>query len=224
MSTDGQNGGGGAAPRIEGFALGPYETNCYIVSVPGSDRCWIVDAGFWPGELIGAVTERGLRPEALILTHAHADHIAGVEEVRAVFSDVPVLIHENEAEWLTNPALNLSQAGGMPVVTKPADRTLRGGETLELAGTKWRVLNTPGHSPGGITLYHEPSRQAIVGDALFAGSVGRTDFPTSDHDRLIGAIRENLYTLPDETRVYPGHGPETTIGREKRSNPFVRGE
>lgn len=110
----------------------------------------------------------------------------------------------------------------MPVTTPGPDRTLEGGEELTLAGTTWRVLHTPGHSPGGITLVHDASNTAIVGDTLFAGSVGRSDFPTSDPDALVRSIRDTLYALPDDTRVLPGHGPATTIGREKRSNPFVR--
>jgi len=210
------------APEVHGFALGPFETNCYVVLVPGSNDCWIVDAGFEPGELIGFVRARGLVPRAIILTHAHADHIAGLDEVARAWPEAPVLIHPREASWLSDPVQNLSQGMGLPIAVSGPDAEINEGDEPELAGTRWRVLHTPGHSPGGITLLHDGSRQALVGDALFAGSIGRVDFPTSDQETLISSIREKLYALPGETRVYPGHGPATTIGRERETNPFVR--
>jgi hydroxyacylglutathione hydrolase len=214
-------------PQIAAFTLGPYETNCFVVSVPPSDECWIVDAGFGPEPMIEYIRREVLRPRALILTHAHPDHIAGVAAVRAAFPDLPILIHPAEADWLNNPEKNLSAAMGVPITAPGPDGTLEEGQELELAGTRWTVLHTPGHSPGGVTLHFpgDPDAPGIArgGDALFAGSIGRTDFPGSDHDTLLGAIRAKLYALPDQTRVFPGHGPETTIGREKRSNPFVRG-
>lgn len=205
-----------------GFALGPFATNCFVVRVASKRACWIVDAGFEPAALIGYVRREGLHPEALVLTHAHADHIAGVREVLAAFPGTPVWVHEAEREWLGDPELNLSAAMGMGVTAPGPDATLTHGQELELAGTRWRVLHTPGHSPGGITLACEASGLALVGDALFAGSIGRTDLPGGSLEVLERSIREQLYTLPDATRALPGHGPETTIGREKVSNPFVR--
>lgn len=209
-------------PVVAGFSLGPYQTNCYVVSVPGDPACWIVDAGFEPGPLIEHVRSEGLTPRLLLLTHAHVDHIAGIFEVRRAFPGLPVCVHEAESEWLTNPLLNLSQLGGFPVTAPEPDRLLRDGEQLALGRTTWQILHTPGHSPGGIALVHEASRTALVGDALFAGSIGRTDFPGSDHETLIRSIRTRLFALPPETRIYPGHGPPTTIGRERSANPFVR--
>jgi len=207
---------------IEPFVLGPFATNCFIVRSPSGGGCWIVDAGFEPDPLIQRVRHEGLTPDAVILTHAHADHIAGLHDVRRAFGEAPILIHQAESDWLNNPSLNLSEGFGQPLTAPPADRLLEGGETLELGGVSWKVLHTPGHSPGGITLWNEADAAAIVGDTLFAGSIGRFDFPTSDRDALMRSIRETLYALPDETTVYPGHGPETTIGREKATNPFVR--
>lgn len=210
-------------PLLTAFELGPFETNCYVVRFPDSPDCWIVDASFEPDEMIEFVRREGLRPVALVLTHAHVDHIAGAFDVARAFPGLPVWIHEAEREWLTNPMLNLSAMMGQAVTGPEPARLLRDGEVLELAGQPWRVIHTPGHSPGGITLYHEASATAIDGDSLFSSSIGRTDFPGSDHATLERSIRERLYSLPGNTRVLPGHGPSTTIEREKRFNPFVRG-
>lgn len=225
-------------PGIVRHVLGPFDTNCYIVTPSPTidpDCCWIVDASFEPEPLIEDVRSRGLQPEALILTHAHVDHIAGVSAVLRAFPGLPVLIHEAEAGWLNDPLLNLSAMMGTPVTASGPTRTLRHGEVLQLginipkslpcaaiAFRSWRILHTPGHSPGGITLVHDASKTAIVGDTLFFDSVGRTDFPGSDPATLERSIRQMLYTLPDDTIVYPGHGRPTTIKREKHSNPFVR--
>ncbi len=210
-------------PHVQSCTLGPWETNCYIVSLPGSDQCWIIDVGFDPEPLLHLVRQAHLRPVRIILTHAHLDHIAGVREVLEALGPVPLAIHETEAAFLLDPDLNLSTFVEMNVTTPPADVLLHDGQRLTLGESEWIVLHTPGHSPGGITLHHEPSHQAIVGDTLFAGSIGRYDFPTSDGELLFRSIREKLLTLPDETHVYPGHGPETTIGRERRTNPFLVG-
>ncbi|MGE3106907.1 MAG: MBL fold metallo-hydrolase [Phycisphaerales bacterium] len=227
-----------STPRVECFTLGPYGTNCYVVSVAGDGasgevggggRCWIVDASFEPAPIIRHVRESGLAPEALVLTHAHVDHIAGASEVVSAFSDpasgsrLPVWIHADEEQWLSDPVLNLSAMGGAAVTAPGPDRLLRHGDMLDLGGSRWRVIHTPGHSPGGITLYCAEAGTAIVGDALFAGSIGRTDFPGGDHELLLRSIRQRLFSLPGDTRVFPGHGPRTTIDREKRFNPFVRG-
>jgi hydroxyacylglutathione hydrolase len=208
--------------RIARFTLGPFETNCYIVAVEGSPACWLVDVGYEPKEMLDAVRAQGLAPAAIVLTHAHCDHIAGVAEARRAFPDVPVWIHGAERQWLADPVLNLSEFGGLPVTAPGPDRELVDGEELRLDGSRWRVLHTPGHSPGGIGLYCEAAGVLLAGDTLFAGSVGRHDFPGSDGAVLARSIRERLYALPEDTKVLPGHGPATTIGRERRTNPFVR--
>jgi hydroxyacylglutathione hydrolase len=223
--ADGSRPASHSGVRLERFALGPFETNCYVVyesTAPGSP-CWVVDASFGPAAMTARIRELGLRPAALILTHAHVDHIAGVDEVLRAFPGTPVWIHQAEADWLQDPLKNLSAGMGERITAHGPDRTLPEGMELRLAESTWRVLHTPGHSPGGITLYHAESGTALVGDALFAGSIGRTDFPGSSFETLERSIREKLYTLPPATRIYPGHGPESTVERERRSNPFVRG-
>jgi glyoxylase-like metal-dependent hydrolase (beta-lactamase superfamily II) len=211
--------------HVECFPLGPFATNCYLVRATGGTDpapCWFVDASFNPTPMIQRARALALRPELILLTHAHLDHIGGLDQLRQAFPHVPALIHQAEKHFLEDPELNLSAAYGFPVRVRPPDRTLAGGETLTLAGSAWRVLHTPGHSPGGITLHCHEDRIALVGDTLFRQSVGRFDFPTSDQATLERSIRDVLYSLPDDTRVLPGHGEETTIGHEKRHNPFVR--
>lgn len=210
-------------PLVEAFALGPFATNCFLVHMGPGREGWIIDAGMEPSPLIDRARDLDLRIEGIYLTHAHGDHIAGLDDVRAAFPGVPVAMHRAEADWLGDPTLNLS--GGFPgarIVVAPADRMLDGGESLELGGSEWKVLHTPGHSPGGLTFHCPDAHVALVGDTLFAGSIGRYDFPTSDPDALARSLRA-LLEMPDDTRILPGHGPSTTIGRERTTNPFLQG-
>jgi len=218
-------------PAIKTFTLGDYQTNCFVVTPDSADppaakqvgQCWIVDCGFEPQAMFDWIEKRGLKPVGILLTHAHADHIAGVDQALSRFGKIPISIHEAEIEFCGDPMLNLSGLLGMPITCTRPDRALRDGDQLELGGTRWRVLHTPGHSPGGVCFVHDESMQAIVGDTLFAGSIGRYDFPTSNGDDLRRSLQEVLMGLPDDFTIHPGHGPDTTIGRERRTNPFLRG-
>ena len=207
---------------IHTFILGAYETNCYCLRVDESAKdCIIIDTGFDADDFVNSLEESNMNPLALILTHGHIDHIAGVNAMREKFPEMKVYIHKLDANMLDEPKSNLSIMSGFSYVTEPAEVILEDNQTIELAGVKLEVLHTPGHTPGGISLYSKEQNVVFVGDALFAGSVGRTDFPGGRMSQLIKGIKEKLLTLPEETKVYPGHGPDTTIGHEKMYNQYL---
>jgi len=208
---------------IDSLALGAYETNCYVLrSSEGAKYCLIVDAGLGANKLIEFLQENQLNPVAVVLTHGHIDHIEGVAALRAEFPEIKVHIHKLDAEMLTEPYTNLSAMTGVPFSIEPADFLLEDQSVIEQAGIKLKVLHTPGHTPGGICLYSEDEVVVFTDDTLFADSIGRTDFPNGDTEQLLQSIREKLFILPDETKVYSGHGPSTSIGHEKKYNPFLR--
>ena len=199
-------------PVIDTFVLGDYMTNCHVVTTPGHDTCWIVDCGIDPDVMLDAIEQRNLTPTALLLTHAHVDHMAGVDAALARFGDMPMYLHEAERAWTSDAMLNLSALGGRPVTCRDATNLLHGGETLNLNGTTWDVIHAPGHSPGSVVFAHRPSNQAIVGDTLFAGSIGRYDFPTSSHEDLRHTIAQVMMALPDDMTIHPGHGRRQRSG------------
>jgi len=209
--------------EIDRLVLGSYQTNCYILREDESaEDCLVVDTGIEAGGLIDFLDERKLNPVAVVLTHGHADHITGVEMLRGKFPDIKVFIHKLDAEMLTGALSNLSLMAGMKFSTDPADFTLEDGGVVEQAGVKLKVLHAPGHTPGGICLYSEDEGVVFSGDTLFCDGVGRTDFPGGSMTRLLKSIREKLLVLPEETVVYPGHGPVTTVAQEKANNPYLQ--
>ncbi|MEX2215102.1 MAG: MBL fold metallo-hydrolase [Phycisphaeraceae bacterium] len=213
--------------HIQTFTLGEWMTNCFVLheerpAVQGQRRpCWIIDAGFQPEAMTAYIKRNDLEPKAVLLTHGHLDHIAGLIALRMYWPDLPILIHESEESFLVDPLLNLSVVLEEPIIVPAATGFLKHGQEMTIAGKKCKLRHTPGHSPGGITFYFPDERLAIVGDTLLAGGVGRADFPTSDHDLLFKSIRDQLLTLPDDTRILPGHGPQSTIGQERKFNPFL---
>ncbi len=209
--------------KIDGLALGAYETNCYVLrSSEAAQNCLIVDAGLGADKLIKFLHDNNLNPVAVVLTHGHIDHIEGVAALRVEFPDIKVHIHKLDAEMLTEPHANLSAMTGAAFSIEPTDFLIEEHSVIEQADIKLSVLHTPGHTPGGICLYCEDEGVAFTDDTLFADSIGRTDFPNGNTEQLLQSIREKLFTLPDETKVYPGHGPITTIAHEREYNPFLR--
>jgi hydroxyacylglutathione hydrolase len=203
--------------------LGPLQTNCYIVE--NLDRsCLIFDPGSEGKKLINLLNQRKLKPSAIMLTHAHFDHIGGVDEVRN-FYQIPVYIHKQEENWLGDPVLNGSQLFMIQdsLTVKPADHILKNEAALTIGDFEFSIFQTPGHSPGSVSFYFEKEGFVIAGDALFQGSIGRTDLRGGNESQLLKSIHEKLLTLPVETYVLSGHGPVTTIGDEMDSNPFLNG-
>ncbi len=190
----------------------------------GRDDCIIVDPGFEPRLIFDAVERNNLQPAAFLITHGHSDHIAGNAAMKERWPDCPLVIGENETAKLSDPMQNLSGMFGAKLTSPPADKTVADGERYSAAGFEFLVREIPGHSSGHVVFVWDAGRPIVVfgGDVLFAGSVGRTDIPDGDFDLLAHGIREKLYTLPDDTIVLPGHGETTTVGDEKRTNPFVR--
>jgi hydroxyacylglutathione hydrolase len=211
---------------IETFIDPTFGENAYVLSGQKESGVvgWVVDPGFPPqvDQLLEYVRASGIRIEKIVLTHGHADHIAGLDHVRAVWPGAEVLLAVEDQPMLSDPQLNLSAPFGFHLALRTeADGGLAPGTELSLGDLKFLVLDTSGHSPGGRSLYCAQAGVVLAGDALFAGSIGRTDLPGADHHQLIRNIRENLLILPETTLVYSGHGPATTIGIERKSNPFV---
>jgi hydroxyacylglutathione hydrolase len=202
----------------------PFEENAYIVHLPGNDNCIIVDPGFEPEKIIDHLERRGLTPSAMLITHAHSDHIAGNEAIKKRWPECQLVIGAAEAAKLSDPRLNLSIMFGFKLKSPPADVTLQEGEFYSAAGIRMHCRTIPGHSSGHVIYILQDCNPVMVfvGDVIFAGSIGRTDFPDGDIKQLAEGIRKVLYTLPNDTILLPGHGPTTTVGREKRGNPFVR--
>ncbi|MBI5866575.1 MAG: MBL fold metallo-hydrolase [Planctomycetes bacterium] len=212
--------------RIEVFCDEMFGENGYLVWHQGRPECWIIDPGLppAPGEFLAAIQRLELAPTAIVLTHGHADHIAGVRPIRAALGPVPIWCPRGEAELLVSAEANLSAFIGMPIVAEPADRLLDAGETVNLGEAAWTTRDVAGHSPGGMAYVCQALGVAFTGDAVFADSIGRYDFPHSSHRRLIENIRDNVLTLPDDMMIYSGHGPPATVGRIRQSNRVLQWE
>lgn len=199
----------------------PFEQNCSLLWDPATRRAAVVDPGGDVDEILAAVAAQQLNVEKILLTHGHIDHVGGTAELAARLK-VPVEGPQREDTFWLDQLPGQCRMFGFP--DTPAlvpDRWLEEGETVTVGGLELDVIHTPGHTPGHVCFIHKPSQLAIVGDVLFAGSIGRTDFPRGHHESLIRAIREKLFPLGDDFVFIPGHGPLSTFGEERRSNPFV---
>jgi len=212
---------------VVGFPAGPWQTNCWVVAPAAGEECVVIDPGYdAEGPLDAILEEHRLRPVAVLLTHGHVDHTWSVVPVCGA-KGVPALMHPADRSMLLDPGVAIGAPPGTPILgrldwAEPDDvRELKDGEVLELAGVKLRVDETPGHTPGSITFLS--GDDYFSGDLLFAGSIGRTDFPGGSFEQIQESLQRVALALPDDTVVRPGHGPDTTIGRERVSNPFMPG-
>lgn len=206
--------------QVTRFSVGPVQANAYLL-VEG-EHAVLVDPGDEPKRLLGALAASGARLEAVWLTHADFDHVGALAGVLAAHP-APVYLHPADLPLLRG-AREQAAAWGLAIEAPPtATRDLADGQTLSLGGLEARCLFTPGHTPGHVAFYLPAAALVLTGDALFRGGIGRTDRPFGDAERLLRSIRGKLLTLPDDTRVLPGHGPASTILDERRSNPFLVG-
>ena len=199
---------------IKRFTGGPIEVNSYVAADPESKEACLIDPGASAGAIRDFLSKNGLELKFIINTHGHGDHIAQ----NASFG-VPIYIHRLDKDFLTKPELNLSKVFLFSVTSPKADRLLEDGEKIKLGSIDLEIMHTPGHTPGSISI--KTDGVIFTGDALFKGGIGRTDFPYGDGELLLKAIKEKLLVSSDETIIYPGHGASSTIGYERKMNPFL---
>jgi glyoxylase-like metal-dependent hydrolase (beta-lactamase superfamily II) len=206
--------------KIRAFTVGPFQTNCYLVTCDATREAALIDPGDDADDLIQGVRDAGVTLKALYATHAHIDHVGAVEAVKKAF-DVPFLLHRAELFWVDRLAQQAGQFG-LPVPPRPApDAFLADGERFKVGAIEFEAFHVPGHAPGHLAFSAPRELAVFAGDVLFAGSIGRTDFPGCDSAALLDSIRRKLLPLGDAVICYPGHGPETTLGEERMTNPFL---
>jgi glyoxylase-like metal-dependent hydrolase (beta-lactamase superfamily II) len=209
--------------KLKTIVSAPFEENTYLAWLDGRGDCLVIDPGLQPAKILTVLDSEQLVPAAILNTHGHSDHIAGNQALKDRWPQSPLVIGRLDAPKLTDPELNLSARFGLKLISPPADLLLDEGDTYTGAGFDLAVRHIPGHSIGHVVFIWSAGSPNFVfgGDVLFAGSIGRTDFPDGSFEQLAAGIREKLYSLPDDAIVLPGHGPTTTIGQEKQTNPFV---
>jgi glyoxylase-like metal-dependent hydrolase (beta-lactamase superfamily II) len=206
--------------RIQTFTGGAFDENSFLVSAGDDGRAVVIDPGAAAYFLLERVEEEGLEVEAILVTHAHLDHIEGLDDVRQA-TGAPIYLHPDDRPLYEALEAQAQVYGFEVPIPPPPDRDLTHGQELHLGGCTFQVRFTPGHAPGHVVFYAENAGVAFVGDVIFAGSIGRTDLPGGDYQELMGSIRDQILTLPEETRLLSGHGPETTVGLERMRNPFL---
>lgn len=201
--------------------VGPLQVNCFVVGCPQTRQAAVIDPGEDAERILEVVEKAGLEVCCIINTHGHFDHI-GANQALVEATAAELMIHRADAPLFAVASEHAEVFGLTTTASPEAQRLLEEGDSVEVGEIRFQVLHVPGHSPGGICLHCQD--HVFVGDALFAGSIGRTDLPGGNHQQLIAGIRSKLFALPDQTIVHTGHGPDTTLGREKRDNPFVGDE
>lgn len=204
---------------LETLVVGPLGVNCYIVGDEATREATIIDPGGNPHDILAAIAKHRIKILAIVNTHAHFDHVGALHTIREE-TGAPFVLHEDEVAMLQAAQSSAAMFGLAIPSQSPPERLVRDGDRVEVGNISLQVLHTPGHTPGGICLLNE--KHVFVGDTLFQGSIGRTDFPGGDYGTLMRSIRDKLLPLPDDTIVHPGHGASTTIGEEKTLNPFLR--
>jgi glyoxylase-like metal-dependent hydrolase (beta-lactamase superfamily II) len=207
----------------ETFTVGPLACNCSIIGSPASGQAVVVDPGADPDKVMAALDRLGFKAAAILITHAHFDHVGGLAEVRQA-TGAPVYMHDGDRVLYDNLDMQTSIFGFPSIVTTTIDHWAQDGERVAFGEAVAEILHTPGHTPGSLSFHvGDDVPLLLTGDTLFAGSIGRTDLWGGDYDTLIRAIHDKLLCFPDEAIIIPGHGPESTIGMERRYNPFLRG-
>ncbi len=206
---------------LETFAVGPLQCNCTILGDEASGEAIVIDPGDEVGRIHRRLTQLGLKLKQILVTHAHIDHVGGALKLKRL-TGAPVLLNECDLPLLHMMDAQAAWLGIQTPETAPPDENLTEGMRVGIESHPAHVIYTPGHTQGSVCLHFIPLKMVIAGDTLFAGSIGRTDLPGGDSEQIIDSIQTRLLVLPDETRVIPGHGPSTTIGAERRANPFLR--
>lgn len=207
----------GADLILERLEVGPFGTNCYLVACPDTKEAVVIDPGAEGDMIIKRCQDKGLKVKCIINTHGHIDHVGANEDVKSYFK-VPVFVHEVDLPLYRSPKSGMALLMGNKEV-KPPDDTFKEGDVFRYSSLNIRIMETPGHTPGGVTL--DINGTLFPGDTLFAGSIGRTDMPGGSYRQIIESIKKRMLPYADETRVFPGHGPPTTVGEERKYNPFL---